>query len=518
MKAGIISLLLSTIFPISLLASNNAIDEQINQWFQPVTDFFVSIIFIAFRFGSGEQTVDLPFILIWLLGGALFATLYFRFINIRAFSLALGVVRGKYEDHTSASVAGEVTHFQALTAALSGTVGLGNIAGTALAISIGGPGATFWMILAGLLGMSTKFLECTLGVRYRIIDPSGKVFGGPFYYLTRGFQGLKMDIGGEEQHFGKIGNVLASIFALACIGGSFGGGNMFQINQAFDQFNNIPAIQNTWIAENGWCFGLIVSVLVFMVIIGGVKSIVRVTEKVVPFMCGIYVLAALFILVAHLPALPAAFGAIFKGVLGTEAISGGFVGVLIQGIRRGTFSNEAGVGSASIAHAAVRTNYPASEGIVALLEPFIDTVVVCTMTALVIIVTGTYTQFTGDTSDAAGIALTSAAFASTISWFPYVLTVAVMLFAFSTMITWSYYGTQAVAFLFGPSKTVEITYKVLFCLAIVVGAASTLKAVTDFSDTMIFAMSFPNIIGLIVLAPVAKKELERYLEMIKQRR
>ncbi|MEM9984995.1 MAG: alanine/glycine:cation symporter family protein, partial [Bacteroidota bacterium] len=379
------------------------------------------------------EVMFLPIVIVVLILGALIFTVYFGFVNIRRFGLAINVVRGVYSDPNEE---GEVSHFQALTAALSGTVGLGNIAGVAIAISVGGAGATFWMILAGLLGMSSKFVECTLGVKYRTIDRKGEVSGGPMYYLSQGLanRGLK-----------RLGQVFAAFFAVMCIGGSFGGGNMFQVNQAFKQFSSLSFIENTWIAANGWAFGVIMAGLVAIVIIGGIRSIASVTDKIVPFMTVMYVLAALVIIGMYISEVPQTFVDIFEGAFAPKAIAGGFIGVLIQGFRRGAFSNEAGVGSASIAHSAVKTNNPASEGIVALLEPFIDTVVVCTMTALVIIITGNHL----DPSASDGVTLTSQAFSSEIPFFKYLLALAVILFAFSTMITWSYYGLKAWTYLFG---------------------------------------------------------------------
>ena len=540
-----------------------SIDQAIDDFFGPITDFLNRVIFASFDFSIGGETISVPIVLVVLIGGALYFTFYFNFVNIRRFGLSLNIVRGKYSDPNES---GEVSHFQALTTALSATVGLGNIAGVAVAISVGGPGATFWMIIAGLLGMSTKFVECTLGVKYREIGPDGTVYGGPMYYLTKGFANLKMMVGGKETNYQSSGKVLAVVFAIACIGGSFGGGNMFQVNQAYKQINNmvtneIPADQvaglvgtsifdpadpvsefkvkgvagesvsviekNSGVASSipvaevsskyvtkplnslGWLFGLVFAVLVGIVIIGGIKSIAKVTDKIVPFMVAVYVLSALIVIFANVTEIPAAFGKIFSGAFNNDAVIGGGIGVLIQGFRRAAFSNEAGVGSASIAHSAVKTNNPASEGLVALLEPFIDTVVVCTMTALVIVITGQYENFAGGGTEA-GISLTSAAFASVISWFPYVLTMAVVLFAFSTMISWSYYGVQAWTFVFGRSKRQEYIYKAIFCLMVVVGAAASLGNVIGFSDAMIFAMVFPNIIGLIFLLPVVKHELKDY--------
>ncbi len=493
------------------IVAERTIDEKINDIVAPITDIIERVIFASFDFNVGGEDIGVPFVLVWLVLASILFTFYFKFVNIKHFILSINILRGKYTDPNEK---GEVSHFQALTAALSGTIGLGNIAGVAIAISLGGPGATFWMILAGLLGMSSKFAECTLGVKYRNIGEHGKVFGGPMYYLSKGFADLKMSIENKEHNYSKMGKILGIFFAIACIGGSIGGGNMFQVNQAFKQFSGIEDIQGTWIAENGWFFGLVISLFVGIVIIGGIKSIANVTDKIVPFMCGVYIIAAFVVIFYNYTEIPTAFSAIIKGAFAPMAITGGIVGVFIQGFKRAAFSNEAGIGSASIAHAAVKTNNPVSEGLVALLEPFIDTVVVCTMTALVIVITGQYQNYSGGGTDV-GIALTSDAFETVIVWFPYILTLAVILFAFSTMITWSYYGMQAWYYLFGSSKAVEYSYKLMFCGFVIIGAASSLKAVVGFSDAMIFAMSFPNIIGLIFLLPVVKNELNTYLANIK---
>jgi AGCS family alanine or glycine:cation symporter len=500
-----LSALFLLLFTPVLLFAQEALsfDERINSAVEPVAKAISNVVFFTIPVG-GQQV---PFVLIWLVVGAIFFTLRFKFVNIRKFRLAIDVVRGKYDDPNEP---GEVSHFQALTAALSGTVGLGNIAGVAIAISIGGPGATFWMILAGLLGMSTKFVECTLGVKFRTIDADdGEVHGGPMYYLSRG---IKDRFNGST--FGTVlGSGLAILAAIMIIGGSFGGGNMFQINQAASQFTSVTGL----FVDQTWIIGVIMAVLVGIVILGGIRSIANVTDKIVPIMVGVYVLASLFVIFGNAGKIPWAFGEILSGAFAAKAMYGGFIGVLVQGFQRAAFSNEAGVGSASIAHSAVKTDQPASEGIVALLEPFIDTVVVCTMTALVIVITGEYEAFAGDKSTAAGVALTSAAFGSVISWFPYVLMAAVVLFAFSTMITWSYYGMQATKYLFGDRKPVEYGYKLLFCLAVIAGSTMELGAVVDFSDAMVLGMAFPNILGLYLLFPYVKKELDRYLEYLKNR-
>ena len=437
-------------------------------------------------------------------------TVYFGFIQFRVLGHSIALVKGDYSDPKDA---GEVSHFQALATALSGTVGLGNIAGVAVAVSIGGPGATFWMILAGLLGMASKFTECTLGVKYRNEYPDGTVSGGPMYYLTKGFAERGM----------PGGKVLAVLFAVFCILGSFGGGNMFQANQAHQQLSGVLG------EYPGWITGVIFAAIVFIVIVGGIKSIARVTEKVVPFMAVLYCGAALVIIVMNIGNIGWAFGQIFAGAFTEMGIAGGAVGALIQGFRRAAFSNEAGVGSAAIAHSAVRTKEPITEGFVSLLEPFIDTVVICTMTALVIIFTqqlvidpetGLYVmnEATGriaTVGDTSGVGLTSAAFGSAFSWFPYLLVVAVVLFAFSTMISWSYYGLKAWTYLFGEGKAQELIFKLLFCCFVIVGAAASLGPVIDFSDAAIFAMAVVNIIGLYVLMPIVKREVESYLSRLK---
>ncbi len=472
-------------------------DEKVNAAVKPVTDVVEYIVF--YPVGSGNTAM--PIVIIVLLLGATFFTFYFGFIQFRGFKLAVDTVRGKYSDPNEA---GEVSHFQALTAALSGTVGLGNIAGVAIAISLGGPGATLWMIMAGLLGMASKFTECTLGVKYRDIGPDGTVYGGPMYYLSKG-----LALKGQK----VLGKILAAFFAVMCIGGSFGGGNMFQANQAAAQFNEMIGATS---GSAGLIFGLFMAVLVAIVIIGGIKRIGSVTEKIVPFMCGVYVLAALVIIFANIHQVPSAFGEIISGAFTPTGIAGGFAGVLIQGFRRGAFSNEAGVGSAAIAHSAVKTENPASEGVVALLEPFIDTVIVCTMTALVIIMTnGDGSIMVYGTPESDGVAATARAFGSVLPWFPYILTIAVVLFAFSTMLSWSYYGLQSWMYLFGRSKSSDITYKILFCIFVVIGSAASLGAVTAFSDAMIFAMVVPNMIGLMFLLPVVKEEINKYVKKIK---
>ena len=499
LRVGITTLV--SLFASFSVFAETGIDEKINIAVKPFADAVAGFVFFSFPVAG----VAIPFVLVWLIVAAIVFTFYFKFINLRAFKHGFELVRGDYYDPEAA---GEVTHFQALATALSGTVGLGNIAGVAVAVSLGGPGATFWMILAGFLGMSSKFTECTLGVKYRNELPDGTVSGGPMYYLTKG-------LAEKGAGFAKFGKVLAVLFAIFCVGGSFGGGNMFQANQSFAQLVNVTGGDTSWLADKGWLFGLIVAALVGLVIMGGIKGIARVTSKIVPFMAVIYVTAGAAIILMNYTLVPSAIGAIINGAFTAEGISGGVIGVLLQGFKRAAFSNEAGVGSAAIAHSAVQTSRPVTEGFVALYEPFVDTIVVCTITALVIIITGTWDP---SVDPSAGVQLTSTAFESAFSWFPIVLTVAVILFAFSTMISWSYYGLKSWTFLFGENKFTDATYKVLFLFFVVVGSSMQLGAVIDFSDAMIFAMAFPNLLGCYFLLPVVKKELNEYWDDLKSGR
>ena len=474
------------------------LDESINAVFAPIANAIFAFVFYPIPVGFGAS---MPAMVLWLIVAATFFTVYFGFINVRGFTQGYRLIRG---DYSNPADAGEVNHFQALSTALSGTVGLGNIAGVAIAIAVGGPGATFWMIVAGLLGMSSKFAECTLGVKYRTVSPDGSVSGGPMYYLSRG-------IAEQYPKLKNFGKVLAVVFAICCIGGSIGGGNMFQANQTFQMMLNVTGGETSVLAGHGAYFGLGMAILVAVVIIGGIKSIARVTSRLVPLMAIIYLLCGIYIIIADFQSVGPAFRAIFDGAFTSEAGYGGLIGVLIQGFRRAAFSNEAGIGSAAIAHSAVRTKEPVSEGLVALWEPFIDTVVICTMTAVVIVITGMcQVEGVGD-----GVQLTSMAFASVITWFPYLLAVAVFMFAFSTMLAWSYYGEKSAGYLFGESRAVSLGYKLVFCGFIVIGAASNLGAVVDFSDAMIFVMALPNLIGVYLLAPVIKRELNCYMSRVR---
>ncbi len=535
MKKYLLSLF-AMLIPILTFAQEGeelGLDQKIDQAFAPVSQFFNDLIFFPVY---SSDAITIPFVLVLLVGSALFFTIYFGFPNVRFFGKAINVVRGKYDDIDHAvsepmygdstpggdaietirdeSKEGEVSHFQALATAVSGTVGNGNIAGVALAIALGGPGATFWMIVCGLLGMSTKFVECTLGVQYRDVDENGTVYGGPMYYISKGL---------KARGFKTFGKIAAGIFAVFCIGGSFGGGNAAQSNQATIVIKELFNWEST---AAGAIVGLVLAILVGIIIIGGIKRIASVTEKVVPFMAVMYIAACLYIIFSNFGLIDDAIGLIVREAFNPTAFGvGSVIGVLLVGFQRAAFSNEAGAGSASIAHSAVKTKYSASEGLVALLEPFIDTVVICTMTALVIVIFNFSGAFVygGDGTGAVlidgiayeGAGITSKAFAQYIPYSNVFLTIAVVLFAVSTMISWSYYGLQSWKFLFGRGKTADLIYKLLFCTFVVIGAAASMGSIWTFSDAMIFAMIFPNMVGLFFLYPVVKKELQRYLEAIK---
>ena len=477
--------------------NEKSIDQIIDRLFAPAADFISAIVLFPLFTING---VEVPLIVVWLATGAVFFTVYLKFVNLWGFRYAIDIVRGKY---THAGDPGEITHFQALTAALSGTVGLGNIAGVAVAISVGGPGATLWMIIFGLFGMTAKFVECALAVKYRTINSDGSVSGGPMYYLRKGL---------AEKGWVRSGIFLAGLFSFMAILASFGGGNMFQVNQAVQQVVNISGGSDSFFGQNTWLLGLLLAALVAAVIIGGIKSIANVTEKIVPFMCVLYILSSLVVIVANVEQIPGAVAAILEGAINGKAASGGLVGTLVWGLRRATFSNEAGVGSAAIAHSAVKTSEPVTEGFVASLEPFVDTVVICTMTALVIVISGTYQ----DESIQDGIALTSLAFATVISWFPYLLAIAVILFAFSTLVSWSYYGLKAWTYLLGDSKGAVISYKVVYCGFVVVGASANLASVLAFSDGVLIAMSLPNLVGCYVLLPRLKQDMHSFVSRIEK--
>ena len=466
------------------------LDQKIENLVKPISEFFTEIIFVSVSL----QNNSLPIVVIWLVFASLFFTFYFRFINIRAFKKAILVAIGKYDKPNSP---GEITHFQAFTTAMSGTIGLGNIAGVAVAISIGGPGAMLWMIIMAFFGMTLKFVEVSLGHKYRKIYPDGTVSGGAIRYLSSGL---------KEHGFPNLGKFLAVMFAICCIGGSFGGGNMFQANQAFQQIIIASGGENSPFYERGWLGGLVFAFIVGSIIIGGIKSIGKVTEKLVPIMGGLYCLACVYIIFTNYTLIPETFYVIFLNAFSSEATFGGVIGVMIAGIKRAVFSNESGIGSAPIAYAPAKSDNHLNTGFMSLLAPFIDTIIICSMTALVIIITGSYL----DSNNIEGVELTSRAFGSVLSWFPLLLAFAITLFAISTLITWSYYGLRCWTYLFGQNNLSIYSYKIIFLMFTIIGTSMNLNSVINFSDAMIFAMSIPNIIGLYFLAPSLFKDLKKY--------
>jgi AGCS family alanine or glycine:cation symporter len=501
---------------IHVLASQGGvlsdIETAINSVFDPIA---AGLSWFVFELGFPVGGTVFPWIVGWLVLAGLVFTVYFGFVQFRSFKLATQIVRGKY---TRDDEPGEITHFQALSSALSGTVGLGNIAGVGVAVTIGGPGATFWMIVAGVLGMCTKFVECTLGVKYREIHPDGTVSGGPMHYLSKGIAERIPGNGGRI-----FGRVLATLAAVGILFFAVAGGNMFQANQTFAQLRNVTGGETGFLGGDGAAliFGILLALLVGAVILGGIKSIGRVTSRLVPTMAVVYVAACLTVILVNIPAVPAAIGSILSGAFTGAGVLGGVIGALIQGFRRAAFSNEAGLGSAPIAHSAVKTRNPVTEGYVALLEPFIDTVVICTMTALTIVIAGTPlwrdAQVSalggGDVPD--GVVVTSDAFATFLPWFPYVLTLAVALFAISTIITWSYYGQKAWTYLFGKTVMSERVYQIIFLAFVIVGSVLTLGSVLDFADGVLFLLALFNITGLYILAPVVKREVLAFREKMR---
>ena len=486
MKKIIFGLMAGLLWHSSVFAG---FDESINAATAPIASAIGSFVFFKITlFGA-----QLPIVVLWLVVGAVFFTLRMGFINLTGFKHAIQLVRGDYSDPKGH---GEVSHFQALATAVSGTVGIGNIGGVAVAVTVGGAGATFWLIVAGFLGMSTKFVECTLGVKYRTENEDGSVSGGPMYYLRKGF--------GEKgmEGFGKF---MGTFYAIGIFVGALGIGNMFQSNQAYVQLNTVTGGALDGL---GWLVGLVMAIVVFAVIVGGIKSIARVTEKIVPFMAIFYCIFAIIVILMNFSSIPQAIANIFSGAFTGEGVAGGALGAMIIGFQRAVFSNEAGIGSASIAHAAVKTNEPVTEGYVSLLEPFIDTIIICTITALVI---GTSQvadpNFAGD---ATGVAMTSAAFERQLSWFPIPLAFAAVLFAFSTMISWSYYGLKGWTYLFGEGATGQTIYKVMFCIFVALGCMVQLGPILDISDALVFLICVPNILGLYFLAPIVKAELDSY--------
>ncbi len=488
--------------------------ETLNQWLDDklssINAVLAQVLFWDVTFGQLKSPVpdaqgqpvlqgpEIPFVIAFLVFGAVFFTFWHGLINIRAFKHAIDVVRGKFDRPEDV---GEITHFRALTSALSATVGLGNIAGVAIAVRMGGPGAVFWMMILAVFGMTAKFHECTLAQMFRRRNADGSISGGPMFYLHEGLRQVNPLLGG-------LGKFLAILFAIMCIGGALGGGNMFQANQSFEAFASafqVPGESRALISQG---FGIIMAGLVAAVIIGGIKRIGAATSRIVPSMCGLYVLASVVIIAVNFREIPHVIALIFNSAFNPDAALGGVIAVMIIGFQRAAFSNEAGLGSAAIAHAAAKTEEPVREGIVSLLGPFIDTIVICAMTAMVVIITGAYKDAPSDVS---GSAVTMYAFQELPGigvWFPYILSICIILFAFSTMISWCYYGERAWDSLFGNRSV--IIFRILFVVAVFIGAVIPLKAVLNFSDLMILCMAFPNILGGLILAPMVKEKAKDY--------
>lgn len=476
------------------------LDQQINAAVAPLTELLAAVVFVEVPVGG----VGVPLVVAWLVAGAVFCTFVFGFINVRGLPLAVRALRGEFDDPDAP---GQISHFSALATAVSGTVGIGNIGGVAVAIAAGGAGATFWMIVAGLLGMATKFAECTLGVRYRRENDNGTVSGGPMFYLARGL---------AERGWPRLGRAMGAFYAAGIVIGCLGIGNMFQANQAFVQLRAATGGDGSPLDGYGWLVGVVLALVVGAVILGGIRSIAWVTSRLVPLMAGLYLVAALTVLAMHAHAIPAAIGNILHGAFTGEAVAGGAIGAMVVGMKRAVFSNEAGIGSASIAHSAVKTRLPATEGVVALFEPFLDTVVICTLSGLVIGVAAVEWPGFMD-SGLEGVAMTSDAFGRTVAWFPIPLAVAAVLFAVSTMFSWAYYGLKGWAYLVGEGKRPQRIFCVVFCVFVALGAAVKLDAVLDFSDAMTFVLCVPNVLGLVLLAPVVKEELAKLREAADRR-
>jgi len=492
-----LSLALITLLTSPLGALAASVDEEIDKYFAPFSDVFSRFVFFPLEI-AGVKT---PVVILFLIVSSIIATFYLRWIGIWGFKHSLIQIFSKKKkefNESHSSKCGEVSSFGALATALSGTVGLGNIASVAIAISIGGPGAMFWMGVGAIFGMALKFCEVTLSLKYRRFNADGSVSGGPMFYIAHGLtrKGLRW-----------LGQPLAFLFALMCIPGALSGGCMFQANQATKQFVNITGGESSIFYAHSWIFGLIIAIFVGLVIVGGIKSITKVTSKIVPFMCGLYIITCLIIICINITQVPHAIGIIFEEAFFPKAVTGGIIGCIIMGMRRSIQSNEAGSGSAPIAYAAVKTKEPVSQGFVSLMEPFFDTVIVCSMTAFVIIITGEYLNYREGIS---GVELTSAAFANAISFFPYILAFVIILFAVSTIISWSYYGQKAWGYIFGEGFKRTKTYQILFCLFVVIGSSMNIQSVIDFTDATLLAMAVPNLIAVFILIKEIKGDLIEY--------
>ena len=500
---------LSALFALmlTLLAAQSpafagGIDQAVNTALQPVANFLVSVVFFKIKVAG----VGIPLVVVWLVAGSIFCTFYMGFINVRGFGHAIRLIKGDYSDGHGK---GEISHFSALCTAVSGTVGIGNIAGIPIAIAAGGPGAIFWMLVAGFLGMSLKFTECTLAVMFRQENADGTVSGGPMYYLTQGFAKIGKPV---------LGRRLGAFYAFGILVGCLGIGNMFQSNQAYNQFLVVTGGDASFFADKGWLFGLLFATVVFFVIIGGIKSIANVASKLVPFMAILYIVTAVTVILMNGKYIPAAVAMVFESAFSAKAAAGGMLGALVVGFQRAVFSNEAGLGSAPIAHSAVQTEEPVTEGFVAILEPTLDTLIVLAITALVITTTMVADPGFAEAlmnKSLTGMAASSAAFTAHFGFAKYLLSAAGLLFALSTSLAWSYYGLKGWTYLFGENEKGKMGYNLIFCLAFALGSCIQLGALMDISDALVFLICVPNVFGLFLLAPLVKAELNTYWEKVR---
>ena len=433
--------------------------------------------------------IDIELVVLWLAIPMLYFTVHLGFINFRGMGAGIRALKGQF---SGPKMPGKMSPFAALSTALSGTIGLGNIAGVAIALSTGGPGAAFWMFIIGWVAMTLKCAEVTLGLKYREILPNGDVRGGPMYTLKNGL---------ASRGYAKIGLAIGGIYAFLAL---FGAIPLIQVNQSYAQVAHVTGI------DFPLTYGIIMAALVGLVVINGVGWLSRVTSAIVPAMGIVYLGGIFAILALHFEQIPAAIGLIISDAFTGEAAAGGAIGAFVVGMRRAVYSSEAGIGSAVIAHAQARTDEPASEGLVALLEPFLDTVVICSLGAIAMVVAGTYV------GDVEGIEITSNAFATVADWFPYLLAVAVFLFGFSTLCAWGFYGQQAWGYLFGHSKVSIWSYKFIYVICLPVGALLELGQVIKLVDSAFFLMAIPNIIALYIFAPEIKREIFGYLERQKE--
>lgn len=484
-------------------ASAVSVDAFMDKYIAPVSDWVADLIFLPIKYNHGDIHIQIPIIIFWILFAGLFFTVYFKGIAIWGFKHAIDqIVKPKKKDGSSGGE-GEVSSFQALATALSGTIGIGSIAGVAISISIGGPGAAFWIFFGAILGMSIKFVEASLAVKYRRFNLDGSISGGPMHYIAHGL---------TRKNMRWLGQPLSVIFAILCIGGGITGGNMIQINQTAHQIIFITGGEHSIFHGCTWIIGLTAAILIGLVVVGGIKSIAKVTTILTPTMCALYIISGLIVIGYHFMDIPAGIALIVREAFHPTAVAGGVFGTIIIGLRRSVQSNEAGTGAAAIVYATAQTKEPISQGFVALLETFL-TGILCLFTSCAIVFSGALenTQI----GKISGIELASNAFQSVIPFFPIILSIIAVLFAMSTLISWAYYGQKAWTFLLGEGKKRVLTFNLIYCVFIIIGACMNVKSIIDITDAMMIAMCVPNIIVLYVLCRDVKKDLALYCRKYK---